>query len=103
LPVSAYLGAAIPAFSLKIFKESVHAAILMCLNAKASNAVMHSQVESFQSPTTTLSVSLVTLMDALHNTVRTAGQMQLLLRKSVMLLGRRRTVCKQVNSKRLTR
>ena len=31
---------------------------------------MHSQGESFQSPTTTLYVSLVTLMDTLHETVR---------------------------------
>ena len=37
--------------------------------------------ESFQSPTTTLSVSLVTLTDTLQKTVRTASQMQLLLKR----------------------
>ena len=66
---------------------------------KVSIAVMHSQGESFQSRTITLYVALT---DTLHETVHTASQMQLLLRTSVMLFGRRGTVCKQVSFKRST-
>jgi len=42
---------------------------------------MHT-AERFQSPTTTLSVILVTLTDTLHETVHTASQMLLLLRRT---------------------
>ena len=52
-------------------------------------------------------MSLVTLtpdIDTWHEAVRTTSQMppaQLLLRRSVMLLGQRRMVCKQMSFKRL--
>ena len=84
-------------FLLKLSIESVHA-ILLRLKIKG----LHSQGISFQSPTKTLSVSLVTLTDTLHQTFRTASQMKLLLRTGAMLPGRRRTVCKQASFKRLT-
>jgi len=82
-----------PAFPLKL---AIAIPTICVQRVKASNAVMYSQGESLQSPTTTLSVSRVTLTDTLHATVRTARQTLLLLRGSVMLLGRRRTLCKNV-------
>ena len=88
--------------ALQNSSKTAYMPLLCAWKVKVSSAVMNSQGKSFQSPKTTLYVNLVTLTDTLHETVRTASQMQLLLRTSAMIFGRRRTVCKQVSFQRLT-
>ena len=91
-----------PTFSLKPGKET-HVACMMRLKSESLQyRDRYTQPgRKLSIATTTLSMSLVTLKDTLHETVHTTSKimMQLLLRTSAMLLGRRRRAQEQCVSK----